>query len=105
MTVAHSSNMEVSNAINLMEKKAIPTNMAGVTMGWLDTQGKMSYLMQVTANNHTENSRKLITSNIGANKSRMSVVNVDPRYVADKIFCPVFLRWRSILDIEHRSFF
>ena len=64
MTVAHSNSMEVTNAINLlMEKKAMHTNMAGVTMGSLDTPGKMSYLLQVTTNNHAYNMRKLITDN------------------------------------------
>ena len=67
MTVAHSSSMEVINAINLlMEKKAMHTSMAGVTMGWLGTPGKMSYLLEVTADN--TDTRKMITDNIGAGK-------------------------------------
>ena len=37
--------------------------MAGVTMGWLDPPGKMSYLLEVTADNDTF---KPITDNAGA---------------------------------------
>ena len=66
------------------------TNMAGITMGWLDTPGKMSDLFEVTANNHADNTRKPITNNVGASKHRSSVVNADPRYMADKLFCSVF---------------
>ena len=44
------------------------TNMAAVTTGWLDTPGKMSYLLEVTAGNHGNNTRKLITDSIGASK-------------------------------------
>ena len=65
MTVTRSNSMEVTNAINLlMEKKAMHTNMAGVTMGWLDTPGKTSYILDVTA----DNNHKLIVANIGASK-------------------------------------
>ena len=86
MTVAHSNSMEVTNAINLlMEKKPMHTDMGGVTMGWLDTPGKMSYLLEVTADNHGDNTRKLITNNIGASKRRLSVVNANPRYAVDKL--------------------
>ena len=64
MMVAHSNSMEVPNPINLL----MHTNMAGITMGWLDTPGKISYLLEVTANNHADNARNLITDNIGASK-------------------------------------
>ena len=64
MTVAHSNSMEVTNAINLlMEKKSC-------ILTWLelDTPGKMSYLLVVTADNHGDNTRKPITDNVGASK-------------------------------------
>ena len=64
--------------------------MARVTMGWLDTPGKISYLLEVTDNNHADNTRKPITDNAGAAKRGSSVVNANPRFVADKLFCPVF---------------
>ena len=69
MTAAHSSSTKVANAINLlMEKRAMHTNMAGVTMGWLDTPGKMSYLLEVTGDNSANDTRKPITDNVGASK-------------------------------------
>ena len=58
--------------------------------GWLDTPGKMSYLLEVTADNSTSDTRKPITDNVGASKRQLSVVNADPRYLADKLFCPIF---------------
>ena len=101
MTVAHSNSMEVTNAINLlMEKKAIRTNMVGVTMGWLDTPRKMSYLLEITTNNHANNMRKPITDNIDTSKHRSSVVNADPRYMADKLFCPVFYNRDKYLTLS-----
>ena len=91
ITVSHTDNLEVSNMINILfEKKAMHTNLGGMTMGWLDVSGKMSYLHSVTANDHADNTRKTITENKGVDKRRTSVVNADPRFVADKMIVPMF---------------
>ena len=66
------------------------TNLAGVTMGWLDVPVKMSYLHSVTTTDHADNTRKPITNNKGANKEQTSVVNANPRFVAYKMIMPVF---------------
>ena len=78
ITVSRTSNLEVSNMINILfEKKAMYTNLARMTMGWLDVPGKISYLQSVTTNDH-------------ANKQQTSVVNADPRFIADKMIVLMF---------------
>ena len=63
--------------------------MAGVTMGWLDTPGKMNYLSEVIDDNNANNTRKPITDNMGASKQQSSV--------ADKLFCHVFYKGHQYL--------
>ena len=106
VTVTHTVSLKVSSMINiLLKKKSMHSNLAGVTMGWLDTLRKTSYLHQITADNHVDNTQKSITNNAGAKKQRESIINADPRCVVDRLIVPLFYGGDQYLKSSNKLYF